>query len=44
MAVPAYATDPADLLKIALLAWFGVFVINKGLRAAGLASYTTKGS
>jgi hypothetical protein len=43
-AVPNFATEPADLLKIALMSWFGIFVINKALRAMGLAQYTTKGS
>lgn len=41
--MPSFATDPADLLKIALIAWAMVLLINKGLRAAGLASYTTSG-
>lgn len=44
MAVPSFATDPADLLKIAILSWVMVFLINTGLRKAGLAQYTTKGS
>lgn len=44
MAVPSFATDPADIAKIALFSWFGVFIINKMLRAAGLSQYTTKGS
>lgn len=30
---------PADLLKIAIIAWVGVFVINRGLSAIGLSSY-----
>lgn len=42
--VPSYATNPIDLAKIALMGWFGVFMINKALRAAGLARYTTKGA
>jgi hypothetical protein len=42
--MPAYATNPADLLKIVLLAFVGVALINAALRAAGLAQYTTKGS
>lgn len=44
MAVPSFATDPADLVKIAAFSWLGVFLINKLLRAAGLSQYTTKGS
>jgi hypothetical protein len=42
--MPSYASNFMDITKIALMAWVGVFVINRGLRAAGLAAYTTKGS
>lgn len=41
--MPEFASNPVDLLKIAVLAWIGVLVINGALRAAGLAQYTTKG-
>lgn len=42
--MPEFATNPADIVKIAFLAWIGVYVINKALRAAGLSAQTTKGS
>lgn len=29
----------ADYLKIAVVAWVGVFVINKALSAAGMSQY-----
>ena len=41
--MPSFATSIPDLLKIAILAWLGVFLINHGLRAAGLPQYTTRG-
>jgi hypothetical protein len=36
--------EPADLLKLAIFAFVGVYVINWGLRKMGLAAYTTSGS
>lgn len=41
--MPAYATNPADIMKIAILAWIGVYAVNAALRAAGLVGQTTKG-
>lgn len=32
-------TNPVDLLKIALVAFVGVWVINHALAAAGLSQY-----
>jgi hypothetical protein len=30
---------PADILKIAVISFIGVWVINRGLNAIGLSSY-----
>jgi hypothetical protein len=30
---------PADILKIAVLSFIGVFIINRGLAAVGLTSF-----
>jgi hypothetical protein len=42
--MPEFAKNPADLVKIAVIGWAMIKVINMGLRSVGLASYTTKGS
>lgn len=34
---------PADMVKIIIIAFVMIYLINTGLRAAGLGSYTTKG-
>lgn len=36
--------NPADYLKVAVIAFVGVWLINRGLRAAGLTQYTTSGA
>ena len=34
----------ADLIKIIIMAWIGIYIINALLRRAGLAQYTTSGA
>lgn len=41
--MPEYATNPVDIVKIAVMAWIGVYLVNYALRAAGLAGQTTRG-
>ncbi len=36
--------NPADILKIGLIAWIMIYAINSLLRYLGLASFTTTGS
>ncbi len=33
--------NAADYLKIAVIAFVAIWIINRGLRAAGLSQYTT---
>jgi hypothetical protein len=42
--MPSILSEPADLVKLAIFAWIGVYLINMALRKVGLASYTTSGS
>ena len=41
--LPAFATNLPDIVKIVIIAYLGVMLINAGLRRLGLVNYTTKG-
>lgn len=42
--MPSILSEPADLIKVFIMAWIGVYLINLALRKMGLSAYTTSGS